>query len=117
MEVLLGFFTCGFYFKYWYYKYGKIVYKEMPAQIGMDNTEDKTIMLVLIDIIIFLAWFFNIILSIIILVFSINYIDDNIEKIFSILRVIPFSLIYIVNASSLIFQDKLNNIWKKADTI
>ena len=67
----------------------------MPIQIGLNNIEDKTIMLVLIDIIIFLAWFFNIILSIVI---------------FAFLRVIPFSLIYIVNASSLILQDRLNNI-------
>ena len=74
----------------------------MPIQIGLNNIEDKTIMLVLIDIIIFLAWFFNIILSIVI---------------FAFLRVIPFSLIYIVNASPLILQDKLNNIWKKADAI
>ena len=117
IEVLLGFFTCGLYFKYWYYKYGKIVYKEMPAKIGIDNTEDKTIMLVLIDIIIFLAFFFNIIFSVIIFALSVNYIDDDVDKIFTILRVIPFSLIYIVNASSLILQDKLNNIWKKSDTI
>ncbi len=67
----------------------------MPIQIGLNNIEDKTIMLVLIDIIIFLAWFFNIILSIVI---------------FAFLRVIPFSLIYIVNVSSLILQDRLNNI-------
>lgn len=117
IEVLFGFFTCGLYFKYWYYKYGKIVYKEMPVKAGMDNTEDKTIMLVLIDIIIFLAWFFNIILSIVIFAFSVYYVDDDIEKIFAILRVIPFSLIYIVNASSLILQDRLNNIWKKTDAI
>lgn len=117
IEVLLGFFTCGLYFKYWYYKYGKIVYKEMHAKIGIDNTEDKTVMIVLIDIIIFLAWFFNIIFSIIILTLSINYIDDDIDRIFAILRIIPFSLIYIVNASSLILQDKLNNIWKKATAI
>lgn len=117
IEVLLGFFTCGLYFKYWYYKYAKIVYKEMPTQIGMNNTEDETIMLVLIDIIIFLAWFFNIIFSVIIFAISVHYIDDDIDRIFAILRIIPFSLIYIVNASSLILQDKLNNIWKKADTI
>ncbi|WP_297285189.1 DUF4234 domain-containing protein [uncultured Brachyspira sp.] len=117
LEVLLGIFTCGLYFKYWYYKYGKIVYKEIPQKFGMDNTEDKTLILVLIDIIVFLAFFFNIIFSAIILVFTIEYVDDDIEKIATILRIIPFSLIYIVNASSLILQDKLNNIWKKANTI
>lgn len=94
IEVLLGFFTCGLYFKYWYYKYGKIVYKEIPQKFGMDNTEDKTVMLVLIDIIVFLAFFFNIIFSAILFVISVNYIDDDVEKIFTILRVIPFSLIY-----------------------
>ncbi|MBW5396193.1 DUF4234 domain-containing protein [Brachyspira pilosicoli] len=117
IEVLLGFFTCGLYFKYWYYKYGKVVYKEMPNQIGMDNTEDKTVMIVLIDIVIFIALFLNIIFSVIIFAISVNYIDNDIDRIFAVLRVIPFSLIYIVNASSLILQDKLNNIWKKADTI
>ncbi|WP_157152010.1 DUF4234 domain-containing protein [Brachyspira sp. SAP_772] len=117
IEVLFGFFTCGLYFKYWYYKYGKIVYKEMPTQIGMNNTEDKTVMIVLIDIVIFIALFFNIIFSIIIFALSANYTDDDIDRIFTILRVIPFSLIYIINASSLILQDKLNNIWKKAETI
>lgn len=117
IEVLLGFFTCGLYFKYWYYKYGKVVYKEMPNQIGMDNTEDKTVMIVLIDIVIFIALFLNIIFSAIIFAISVNYIDNDIDRIFAVLRVIPFSLIYIVNASSLILQDKLNNIWKKADTI
>lgn len=117
IEVLLGFFTCGLYFKYWYYKYGKVVYKEMPNQIGMDNSEDKTVMIVLIDIIIFIALFLNIIFSAIIFAISVNYIDNDIDRIFAVLRVIPFSLIYIVNASSLILQDKLNNIWKKADTI
>lgn len=117
IEVLLGFFTCGLYFKYWYYKYGKVVYKEMPNQIGMDNTEDKTVMIVLIDIVIFIALFLNIIFSAIIFAISVNYIDNDIDRIFAILRVIPFSLIYILNASSLILQDKLNNIWKKANAI
>ena len=28
---------------------------------------------------------------------------------------LPLGLIYLVNISSLIMQDKLNNIWKKAD--
>ena len=117
IEVLLGFFTCGLYFKYWYYKYGKIVYKEIPAQVGMNNTEDKTVMIVLIDIVIFIALFLNIIFSAIIFAISVNYIDNDIDRIFAILRVIPFSFIYIINASSLILQDKLNNIWKKAYTI
>ena len=94
-----------------------VVYKEMPNQIGMDNTEDKTVMIVLIDIVIFIALFLNIIFSAIIFAISVNYIDNDIDRIFAILRVIPFSFIYIINASSLILQDKLNNIWKKAYTI
>ena len=89
----------------------------MPIQIGLNNIEDKTVMIVLIDIVVFLVWFFNIIFSIIVLALSVNYIDDDIDRIFAFLRVIPFSLIYIVNASPLILQDKLNNIWKKADAI
>ena len=90
-----------------------VVYKEMSNQIGMDNTEDKTVMIVLIDIVIALF----IIFSVIIFAISVHYIEDDIDRIFAILRIIPFSLIYIVNASSLILQDKLNNIWKKANTI
>lgn len=93
----------------------------MPNQIGMDNSEDKTVMIVLIDIVIFIALFLNIIFSAIIFAISVNYIDNDIDRIFAVLRVIPFSLIYIyiyiLNASSLILQDKLNNICKKADTI
>lgn len=89
----------------------------MPNQIGMDNSEDKTVMIVLIDIVIFIALFLNIIFSAIIFAISVNYIDNDIDRIFAVLRVIPFSLIYILNASSLILQDKLNNIWKKANAI
>lgn len=95
IEVLLSFFSCVLYFKYWYYKYGKVVYKEMPNQIGMDNSEDKTVMIVLIDIVIFIALFLNIIFSAIIFAISVNYIDNDIDRIFAVLRVIPFSLIYI----------------------
>lgn len=89
----------------------------MPAKIGMNNTEDKTVMIVLIDIAIFIAWFFNIIFSVIIFAISVHYIEDDIDRIITILRMLPFSVIYIVNISSLILQDKLNNIWKKSDTI
>lgn len=89
----------------------------MPAKIGIDNTEDKTVMIVLIDIAIFIAWFFNIIFSVIIFAISVHYIEDDIDRIITILRMLPFSVIYIVNISSLILQDKLNNIWKKSDTI
>lgn len=67
-----------------------VVYKEMSNQIGMDNTEDKTVMIVLIDIVIFIALF--IIFSAIIFAIIVNYIDNNIDRIFSVLRVIPFSI-------------------------
>ena len=60
LEVILGIVTGGLYFKYWYYKYGKIVYKEMPLKVGMNNTEDKTMTLVLIDITVAVIYFFNI---------------------------------------------------------
>ena len=58
LEVILGIVTGGLYFKYWYYKYGKIVYKEMPLKVGMNNTEDKTMVLVIIDISVAVIYFF-----------------------------------------------------------
>lgn len=65
-----------------------VVYKEMPAQIAMNNTENKTVIIVLIYIVLFL----NIIFSAIIFAISVNYIDDNIDRIFAILIVIFFSI-------------------------
>ncbi|MCZ9892183.1 DUF4234 domain-containing protein [Brachyspira hyodysenteriae] len=114
LEILLGIITCGLYFKYWYYKYGKIVYKELPLKAGMNNTEDKTVILVVIDIIIALMWWGGIILRT--LLFAITYAvgeyTSDEELIYSFLYIIPSGLIYAVNISSLIMQDKLNNIWK-----
>lgn len=113
LEILLGIITCGLYFKYWYYKYGKIVYKEMPLKVGMDNKEDKTLALVIIDIVIALMWFGSMMFRA--LLFAINYSSDSYESFIMILGIIPSGLIYIVNVSSIIMQDKLNNIWKKAE--
>lgn len=113
LEILLGIITCGLYFKYWYYKYGKIVYKEMPLKVGMDNKEDKTLALVIIDIVIALMWFGSMMFRV--LLFAINYSSGSYESFIMILGIIPSGLIYIVNVSSIIMQDKLNNIWKKAE--
>ena len=114
LEILLGIITCGLYFKYWYYKYGKIVYKELPLKAGMNNTEDKTMVLVVIDIIIALMFWGGIIFRA--LLFAIIYgtgaYSSDEELIYSFLYIIPSGLIYAVNISSLIMQDKLNNIWK-----
>lgn len=118
LEVILGIVTCGLYFKYWYYKYGKIVYKEMPLKVGMNNTEDKTLALVVIDIIVCAIYFFNLIFSSTFVLLSYAYSEspsDYIETLMHYFRILPFGLIYLVNISSLIMQDKLNNIWKKAD--
>ncbi|MDA0034972.1 DUF4234 domain-containing protein [Brachyspira hyodysenteriae] len=112
LEILLGIITCGLYFKYWYYKYGKIVYKELPAKAGMNNTEDKTIILVVIDIIIALMWWGGMIFRGLLLVISYESYTSDEALITSFIYIIPSGLIYAVNISSLIIQDKLNNIWK-----
>ena len=111
IEILLGIITCGLYFKYWYYKYGKIVYKELPIKAGINNAEDKTVVLVVIDIIIALMWWGSMILRVLLLTIT-SYTSSDEELIYSFLYIIPSGLIYAVNISSLIMQDKLNNIWK-----
>ncbi|OEJ15797.1 hypothetical protein BFL38_10060 [Brachyspira hampsonii] len=112
LELILGIITCGLYFKYWYYKYGKIVYKEIPSKAGMNNTEDKTIILVIIDILVAVIYYFNIMINILFLtlvLYENALTEENLMNLFSL---IPTGLIFIVNISSLIMQDKLNNIWK-----
>ncbi|MEI0510693.1 DUF4234 domain-containing protein [Brachyspira intermedia] len=111
IEILLGIITCGLYFKYWYYKYGKIVYKELPLKAGINNAEDKTMVLVVIDIIIALMWWGSMILRVLLLAIT-SYTSSDEELVYSFLYIIPSGLIYAVNISSLIMQDKLNNIWK-----
>ena len=115
LEILLGIVTGGLYFKYWYYKYGNIVYKEMPLKVGMKNTENKTMMLVLIDLAVAFIYFFNLILNVIILLIALNDPPINAEDLIFFIRLLPTSFIFIVNISSLIMQDKLNNIWKQED--
>ena len=114
LEVILGIVTGGLYFKYWYYKYGKIVYKEMPLKVGMNNTEDKTMVLVIIDISVAVIYFFNIFFNIIILSLTLISSPAKIENLIMLFTLFPTGLIFIVNISSLIMQDKLNNIWNKA---
>lgn len=50
LELILTLVTCNLYTLYWYYKYGKIVYLEMTKKVGIDNTEDSTILLVILDL-------------------------------------------------------------------
>ncbi|ASJ21371.1 DUF4234 domain-containing protein [Brachyspira hampsonii] len=113
LEILLGIFTCGLYFKYWYYKYGKIVYKEMPLKVGMNNTEDKTIILVIIDILAAIIYYFNIMINVLFLTFVLYENALTEENLMNLFSLIPTGLTFIVNISSIIMQDKLNNIWKK----
>ncbi|MDO6995122.1 DUF4234 domain-containing protein [Brachyspira innocens] len=113
LEVILGIVTGGLYFKYWYYKYGKIVYKEMPLKVGMNNTEDKTMVLVLIDIAVAVIYFFNIFFNVLILTLKLISSPAKAEDLIMLSTLFPTGLIFIVNISSLIMQDKLNNIWNK----
>ena len=113
LEVILGIVTGGLYFKYWYYKYGKIVYKEMPLKVGMNNTEDKTMVLVLIDITVAVIYFFNIFFNVLILTLKLISSPAKAEDLIMLSTLFPTGLIFIVNISSLIMQDKLNNIWNK----
>ncbi|WP_304331467.1 DUF4234 domain-containing protein [Brachyspira innocens] len=113
LEVILGIVTGGLYFKYWYYKYGKIVYKEMPLKVGMNNTEDKTMTLVLIDITVAVIYFFNILFNVLILTLKLISSPAKTEDLIMLSSLFPTGLIFIVNISSLIMQDKLNNIWNK----
>ncbi|MEI0603624.1 DUF4234 domain-containing protein [Brachyspira alvinipulli] len=50
LELILTLVTCNLYTLYWYYKYGKIVYLEMTKKVGIDSTEDSTILLVILDL-------------------------------------------------------------------
>ena len=52
LELILSIVTCGLYTYYWYYKYGKIVYLEMTAKVGMDNSEDSTVLLVILGLLV-----------------------------------------------------------------
>lgn len=113
LEVILGIVTGGLYFKYWYYKYGKIVYKEMPLKVGMNNTEDKTMALVIIDIAVTVIYFLNILFNIFILTLKLISSPAEAEDLIMLFRLFPTGLIFIVNISSLIMQEKLNNIWNK----
>lgn len=49
LELVLSIVTCGLYTFYWYYKYGKILYLEMTKKAGMDNTEDSTVLLIVLN--------------------------------------------------------------------
>ncbi|MEI0697616.1 DUF4234 domain-containing protein [Brachyspira intermedia] len=52
LELILVLVTCNIYSLYWYYKYGKIVYLEMTAKVGMDNSEDSTVLLVILGLLV-----------------------------------------------------------------
>lgn len=53
LELILSLVTCGIYTYYWIYKYGKMVNIEMPKKVGMDNSEDNTMLLVILAIFIY----------------------------------------------------------------
>ncbi len=55
LELILVLVTCNIYSLYWYYKYGKIVYLEMTAKAGMDNSEDSTVLLVILGLLVYVA--------------------------------------------------------------
>ncbi|WP_300369984.1 DUF4234 domain-containing protein [Brachyspira sp.] len=48
LELILSIVTCGLYTFYWIYKYGKMVNTEMPKKVGMESSEDNTILLVIL---------------------------------------------------------------------
>ena len=52
LELILVLVTCNIYSLYWYYKYGKIVYLEMTEKVGMDNSEDSTVLLVILGLLV-----------------------------------------------------------------
>lgn len=54
LELILSIVTCGIYTYYWYYKYGKIVYLEMTKKVGLDNTEDNTVLLIVLNLFMFI---------------------------------------------------------------
>ncbi|AEM23453.1 conserved hypothetical protein [Brachyspira intermedia PWS/A] len=55
LELILVLVTCNIYSLYWYYKYGKIVYLEMTAKAGMDNSEDSTVLLVILGLLVYVV--------------------------------------------------------------
>ena len=38
-----------FYQLYWFYKYSRIIYKDMTLKVGMDNTEDSSVLLLVLS--------------------------------------------------------------------
>ena len=73
LELILSIVTCGLYTYYWYYKYGKIVYLEMTKKAGMDNSEDSTVLLVILNL-------FMYVISSAILQDKLNAIWNNAEE-------------------------------------
>lgn len=49
LELILCF-IIPFYQLYWYYKYSKVIYKDMTSKVGMDNTEDSSILLLVLSL-------------------------------------------------------------------
>ena len=48
LELILCF-IIPFYQLYWYYKYSKVIYKDMTSKVGMDNTEDTSVLLLVLS--------------------------------------------------------------------
>lgn len=76
LELILTIVTCNIYTFYWYYKYGKMVYLEMTLKAGMDNSEDSSVLLVILNL-------FVAIISCAILQDKLNNIWNNINDISS----------------------------------
>ncbi|WP_300711718.1 DUF4234 domain-containing protein [uncultured Brachyspira sp.] len=50
LELILVLVTGNIYGIYWYYKYSKTVYSEMTAKAGINNSEDSTVLLVVLGV-------------------------------------------------------------------
>lgn len=48
LELILCLFI-PFYQLYWFYRYSKIIYKDMTSKVSMDNTEDTSVLLLILS--------------------------------------------------------------------
>ncbi|WP_302280369.1 DUF4234 domain-containing protein [Brachyspira pilosicoli] len=48
LELILCLFI-PFYQLYWFYKYSRIIYKDMTSKVGIDNTEDASVLLLVLS--------------------------------------------------------------------
>ncbi|PCG20525.1 membrane protein, partial [Brachyspira sp. G79] len=67
----------------------------------------------IIDIAVAVIYFFNILFNVFILTLELISSPAKSEVLIMLFTLFPTGLIFIVNISSLIMQEKLNNIWNK----